>query len=234
MRNPNPTVLEFLKTANGLSREQVAAFASWDVFSAIVESKAGDADRERRLPGLRITSRRSAPRRAPCSSRRRRRGTAFATTPTRSGSRWIISRATSRACCISRSARPTTGRTTAATIACCEAYTRTDQYLKELWEWLQAQPEYRGRTHLLITTDHGRGRTPADWRDHGAKVAGASETWMAFVSPSWSKRGEWRGHEPLTASQAAATLDRVDGRRSEEVRRRRRSGGAVIYWPLIK
>ena len=27
-----------------------------------------------------------------------------------------------------------------------ETYTRTDQYLKELWTWLQAQPEYRGRT----------------------------------------------------------------------------------------
>jgi hypothetical protein len=87
-----------------------------------------------------------------------------------------------------------------------EAFTRTDQYLKELWEWLQAQPEYRGRTHILVTTDHGRGRTPANWRDHGEKVAGSGETWMAFVSPSWSKRGEWSGHEPLTASQAAATL----------------------------
>ena len=87
-----------------------------------------------------------------------------------------------------------------------QAFTRTDQYLQGLWEWLQAQPEYRGRTHLLITTDHGRGRTPADWRDHGAKVAGAGETWMAFISPAWSKRGEWRQREPVTTSQAAATL----------------------------
>ena len=68
-----------------------------------------------------------------------------------------------------------------------ETYTRTDQYLKQLWEWLQAQPEYRDRTSILITTDHGRGRTPADWRDHGEKVTGAGETWMAFVSPSWPK-----------------------------------------------
>jgi hypothetical protein len=26
------------------------------------------------------------------------------------------------------------------------------------------------------------------------------------VSPSWPRRGEWRDHQPLTASQAAATL----------------------------
>ena len=87
-----------------------------------------------------------------------------------------------------------------------EAYARSDRYLEELWAWLQSQPEYRGRTSLLITTDHGRGRTIADWTDHGRDVPGASETWMAFVSPSMARRGEWRDHPPLTAAQAAATL----------------------------
>ncbi len=65
-----------------------------------------------------------------------------------------------------------------------EAYGRTDRLLQELWEWLQSQPDYRDRTSLLITTDHGRGRTPADWHDHHEKIAGAGETWMAFVSPA--------------------------------------------------
>ncbi len=55
-----------------------------------------------------------------------------------------------------------------------ETYARTDAYLRELWTWLQADPEYRDRTHLLITTDHGRGRTTKDWRNHGAKVEGAA------------------------------------------------------------
>jgi hypothetical protein len=87
-----------------------------------------------------------------------------------------------------------------------QAYTRTDRYLSALWTWLQSQPDYRDRTSLLITTDHGRGRTPHDWRDHGKDVNGANETWMAFVSPSMTRRGEWRDHEPLTASQVAATL----------------------------
>ena len=78
-----------------------------------------------------------------------------------------------------------------------DAYARTDRYLKRLWTWLESQPDYRGRTHLLVTTDHGRGRTPADWRDHGAKIAGAEEVWMAFMSPSMSRRGEWKNHPPL-------------------------------------
>ena len=59
---------------------------------------------------------------------------------------------------------------------------------------------------MLITTDHGRGRTPSDWRDHGEKVAGAGDTWMAFVSPRMTQRGEWRQHPPIETRQVAATL----------------------------
>jgi hypothetical protein len=92
-----------------------------------------------------------------------------------------------------------------------EAYVRTDGYLRELWTWLQSQPDYRGRTHLLITTDHGRGRTAKDWRDHGAKVEGAEDVFIAFVSPGMKKRGEWRDHPLLTTSQIAATLARWVG-----------------------
>ncbi len=87
-----------------------------------------------------------------------------------------------------------------------EAYARIDGYLRDLWTWLQSQPDYRGRTHLLITTDHGRGRTPGDWRKHGADVPGADEVWMAFVSPRMPQRGLWRDAPALSTSQVAATL----------------------------
>jgi hypothetical protein len=93
-----------------------------------------------------------------------------------------------------------------ATTAALETLARTDGYLKELWTWVQAQPEYRGRTHLLITTDHGRGHTAKDWRDHGAKIVGADETWIAFASPKMAQRGVWKNHTPLTTSQVAATI----------------------------
>ena len=87
-----------------------------------------------------------------------------------------------------------------------ETFSRTDGYLQQLWTWLQSQTAYRGRTHILITTDHGRGRTPADWRSHGAKIDGAQETWIAFISPTMPQRGEWRNHVPLHTNQAAATM----------------------------
>jgi hypothetical protein len=87
-----------------------------------------------------------------------------------------------------------------------DSLARSDAYLRELWTWLQAQPEYRGTTSLLISTDHGRGRTPADWRHHGAEHPDAERTWMAWASPRVSRRGEWCGHAPLTNAQVAATL----------------------------
>lgn len=87
-----------------------------------------------------------------------------------------------------------------------DALAQTDRYLETLWKWLQNDAQYRGRTHLLITTDHGRGRTPADWRNHGADVAGSNETWIAMISPRMTERGEWRDAPPMTTSQAAATI----------------------------
>ena len=70
----------------------------------------------------------------------------------------------------------------------------------------QIVEHYRGRTHMLITTDHGRGHTAKDWRDHGAKIVGANETWIAFASPKMAQRGVWKNHEPLSTSQVAATI----------------------------
>jgi Type I phosphodiesterase / nucleotide pyrophosphatase len=87
-----------------------------------------------------------------------------------------------------------------------DAYARTDDYLRQLWAWVQSQPDYRGRTHLLITTDHGRGRTPADWRNHGAKAEGSGDVWIALASPRLSRRGVWRDAPALSTSQIAATL----------------------------
>ena len=87
-----------------------------------------------------------------------------------------------------------------------EAYARVDGYFRELWTWLQSDPVYRDRTHILITTDHGRGRTTADWRDHGADVSGAEDVWMAFITPRSTARGEWSGHAPLFSNQTAATM----------------------------
>ena len=87
-----------------------------------------------------------------------------------------------------------------------EALARTDAQLQQLWTWVQNDPEYRSRTHLLVTVDHGRGHTPQDWRNHGAMVPGSDEVWIAFASPRIARRGVWQNHAPLSTSQIAATI----------------------------
>jgi hypothetical protein len=62
-----------------------------------------------------------------------------------------------------------------------------------------------------MTVDHGRGNTPLDWRDHGAKVEGAQYIWLAVVSPDSPLRGEWRSTETIYQNQVAATLCRFLG-----------------------
>src|SRR6202011_5679135 len=58
-----------------------------------------------------------------------------------------------------------------------------DQMLRTLWTTLQSMPEYRAHTTLIVTCDHGRGDSLKDFNDHGAKVAGAEQIWLAIVGP---------------------------------------------------
>ncbi len=89
---------------------------------------------------------------------------------------------------------------------------RTDRQLEQLWTWLQSDPEYRGTTTLILTVDHGRGRTPADWTDHGARVDGAEETWLGCFGPRVAARGESREATVLEQRQVAGTIAALLGR----------------------
>jgi hypothetical protein len=87
---------------------------------------------------------------------------------------------------------------------------RTDAMLRELWETAQALDPYRGKTALLITVDHGRGRNERDWTDHGAKVEGAEEVWMAVLGPNVPALGVREKIETKLA-QVAATAAQLLG-----------------------
>lgn len=85
------------------------------------------------------------------------------------------------------------------------AANRDDAYLNELWTTVQAMPEYRGRTTLIVLPDDGRGSGPL-WTVHAWAVPGSGETWMAFLGPDTPALGEREMSEPVTESQVAATL----------------------------
>jgi hypothetical protein len=207
IRNPYPTILEEARRLLSLPKARVAAFTSWNVFDAIVEHEEGT-----------ITTNTGFERFDHPDPRVRALSDAQFQTPTPWNSVRHDHYTLQLAMAHLRSARPRLlyiglGETDdwahdGRYDRVLETYSRTDGWLKELWDWIQNDPEYRDRTHLLLTTDHGRGRTPKDWKNHGATVEGAQDVWIAFVSPAMERRGEWAEHEPLRTNQIAATLAR--------------------------
>jgi hypothetical protein len=86
-----------------------------------------------------------------------------------------------------------------------------DTHLRILWETVQSLPDYRGTTTLILTTDHGRGDAPVEWKGHGAKVKGSERIWIGFLGPDTPPLGERTGVAPVTQSQIAATLAKFLG-----------------------
>lgn len=80
-----------------------------------------------------------------------------------------------------------------------------DGMLRRLWEMLQADPFYRGRTTLAVVPDHGRGKG-AQWTDHGAGTPGSGETWLMIMGPDTPASGERKGPSEIRQDQYAATL----------------------------
>jgi hypothetical protein len=82
---------------------------------------------------------------------------------------------------------------------------RVDGFFKELWQFLETDKQYKGKTSIIVTTDHGRGLTENDWGSHGKEIEEARYIWMAFISPDSNLRGEWRDAETVYQNQIAAT-----------------------------
>jgi hypothetical protein len=83
---------------------------------------------------------------------------------------------------------------------------RVDGFLRILWDTVQSLPDYRGATTLLLTTDHGRGDAPEEWKGHGAKVKGSERIWIGALGPDTSPLGARSNISPVTQGQVAATL----------------------------
>ena len=83
---------------------------------------------------------------------------------------------------------------------------RADVYVETLWNTVQRMHQYRGKTTLIFSPDHGRGDGPQNWKDHGEKTPSSKYIWMAFLGPDTPARGERSGIPPVEQDQIAATL----------------------------
>lgn len=87
-----------------------------------------------------------------------------------------------------------------------------DGMLHDLWNTLQSMPEYKNKTTLIITCDHGRGDVnKKDWRSHGADIAESGETWMAFLGAGIAAKGEVKENEQIYTAQLAQTMANLLG-----------------------
>jgi hypothetical protein len=87
-----------------------------------------------------------------------------------------------------------------------EAAHQDDQHIQELWERMQAKPEYRDAVTFIVTCDHGRGSGLKEWRNHDKNVDGAENIWVAVMGPDTPARGEMTNVPRVTQSQIAATI----------------------------
>jgi hypothetical protein len=88
-----------------------------------------------------------------------------------------------------------------------ESAHKSDEFTRELWDTMQAMPEYRNQTTFIITTDHGRGSGLADWKEHDrVKQPGSENVWFAVIGPDTPALGERHDVPPLRQAQIASTI----------------------------
>jgi hypothetical protein len=81
-----------------------------------------------------------------------------------------------------------------------------DAFLADLWKQVQSIPEYKNSTTLIISTDHGRGSGPVEWKDHGVEEKGSQNIWIGVIGPDTPPLGARRNVPTVTQSQIAATI----------------------------
>jgi Type I phosphodiesterase / nucleotide pyrophosphatase len=87
-----------------------------------------------------------------------------------------------------------------------------DHFVAELWERLQALPAYRDTTTFIITTDHGRGSGPTEWKEHGVEQKGSENIWIAVLGPDTAPLGERSRTGEVHQAQIAATVAALLGK----------------------
>jgi hypothetical protein len=107
------------------------------------------------------------------------------------------------------------------------ALNRADDWIRQIWDAIQANPDLRGRTTMIVTADHGRGDTPPDaWREHASQtyldkiapdylpeyrktgITGSNNVWMLAIGPAVRPAGAnaYHGGACAGSNQIAASL----------------------------
>ena len=87
-----------------------------------------------------------------------------------------------------------------------------DEWIKQIWNFVQNDPQYKNKTALFITTDHGRGDINKDeWTSHGKKITDAYEIWFAAIGTGIKAGGEQKNNVQYYQDQFAQTIAKLLG-----------------------
>jgi hypothetical protein len=208
--NPNLNVFEFLNGRPGF-KDHVEVVGTWDVFPSILRTKKN---------GLPILAGWEPIKADPLTDRERSLIETMALTPrywpdnafdvfTMGAARSAIERRKPRVLFVALGETDEWAHGRRYDLY-LDSARNSDRWLAETWERLQADPHYKGKTALVVTTDHGRGSTRIDWTDHGKFVPGAEFVWMMVMGPDTPAAGELENVE-VTQSQVAATVAALIG-----------------------
>jgi hypothetical protein len=97
-----------------------------------------------------------------------------------------------------------------------KAITRFDGYLKRIWEFVQNDKFYRGKTTIIVTTDHGRGYSASVeragiFRCHSTDFEHSGETWLMAIGNQIPAKGVIEGPCQYYTNQVAATVANLLG-----------------------
>lgn len=88
-----------------------------------------------------------------------------------------------------------------------EAAHQFDEWVKNIWNFIQSDPQYENKTSLFITVDHGRGDQNKDeWTSHGSDIPDAHEIWFAVMGPDSPAKGEIKTETQIYQKQFAQTI----------------------------
>lgn len=205
VQNTFPSVMEFFASKLDLPQSGIASFASWSVMDYIVESKrgtivsnAGYEAYESSDPAIQLLSELQFKTLSPWDSVRHDAYTfRFAMDYLKSHRPRVLY--------VSLGETDDWGHEKRYDRV-VQALHANDDYFRELWEFLQSDDQYKNKTTILLTTDHGRGDTVEDWPHHRSSVDSSKYTWIAVVGPDHTQRGSWQNAETVQMNQIAATL----------------------------
>ena len=90
-----------------------------------------------------------------------------------------------------------------------ESANQNDDFIRQIWTYVQSTERYRGKTALVIATDHGRGDDRVGWKSHGVKIPGCDRIWIAVLGPNIEGLGlreNFNGSQGQVAATVAALL----------------------------